>query len=113
MVSSRSDGDHFSGSQSHIPHSRPRDPDNRQSQAWSALIFIWETITLSNRFAGPVSRLHDIIRSLNAGEAFEPIRFRKVDFWREVADDFKAMVERFNDQPATEESEQEEPVSVS
>ena len=47
----------------------------------------------------------------DAGEAIAAA-FRKGDFWQEIADDFNAMVERFNDQPAIEESEEEEPVSV-
>ena len=57
-------------------------------------IFIWEMIKFSNRFTGPIYRLHKTIRSIRAGEEFEPIHFRKDDFWHELADDFNAMMEQ-------------------
>ena len=60
-------------------------------------IFIWETVKFSNRFVGPMYRLHRTIQSINAGEKSQPIRFREDDFWHDLADDFNAMMKRFNE----------------
>ncbi|OHB85976.1 MAG: hypothetical protein A2V98_09380 [Planctomycetes bacterium RBG_16_64_12] len=57
-------------------------------------IFVWDTVTLSNRFVGPMYRFHKTIERLAAGEEVEPIRLRKGDFWKDVADDFNAVLER-------------------
>ena len=54
-------------------------------------VIICDTIKLSNRFAGPVYRLRDTIRRINAGENPPPVHFREDDFWREMADEFNAM----------------------
>jgi len=70
-------------------------------------LFAWDTITLSNRFAGPIYRLHKTIRSLGAGEGFRPIKLRKGDFWTDLADDFNDMVERWNAENETDESDAE------
>ncbi len=56
--------------------------------------FVWDTVTLSNRFAGPMYRLRGTLRHLAAGEDVQPIRFRKGDFWQDVADDFNLVLER-------------------
>ena len=57
-------------------------------------IFIWDTVKLSHRFAGPMYRLHSALQDLAAGDEPQPIRLRKDDFWKDVADDFNAMLER-------------------
>ena len=74
-------------------------------------IFVWDTITFSHRFAGPMYRFHATVRRLAAGETVEPIRLRKGDFWLEFADDFNAMVERWTSErdrelPTTEEDDE-------
>jgi nitrogen fixation/metabolism regulation signal transduction histidine kinase len=56
--------------------------------------FIVDTIKLSHRFAGPIFRLRGVFRSLASGEKYQPLRFREMDFWQELADDFNRMVER-------------------
>jgi len=61
-------------------------------------IFIWESIKFSNRFVGPIYRLRTTMRALNAGEPFEPIRFRKRDFWHDVAEEFNTLMERLERQ---------------
>ena len=73
-------------------------------------IFIWESVKFSNRFVGPIYRLRQTIRSINAGEEFRPIKFREDDFWQDVANDFNAMMERFAEQKTAkaEEAEREE-----
>ncbi|MHB8899690.1 MAG: hypothetical protein ACYC6Y_13160 [Thermoguttaceae bacterium] len=63
-------------------------------------IFIWETIKFSNRFVGPIYHLHQTILKIRAGEEFRPVRFRKDDFWHELADDFNTMVEHLARQKA-------------
>ncbi len=67
-------------------------------------IFIWETIKFSNRFVGPIYRLHQAIRKIAAGEEFSPVHFRKGDFWHELADDFNAMIDRLSDHKAASSS---------
>lgn len=65
-------------------------------------IFIWETIKFSNRFVGPMYRLHRTIRDINGGAPFRPIHFRENDFWHDVADDFNTMMKRLTEQDAGE-----------
>lgn len=59
-------------------------------------VFIVDTIKLSNRFAGPIYRLRNTIRSVADGEKFHPLKFRDFDFWQGLADDFNAMVARLS-----------------
>lgn len=78
-------------------------------------IFIWETVKFSNRFVGPMYRLHRTIQSINAGEKFQPIRFREDDFWHDVADDFNKMMKQLTEQKtsgAQETHEEKELVEV-
>jgi hypothetical protein len=71
-------------------------------------VFIVDTIKLSHRFAGPIYRLRNTIRKMAAGEPFQPVKFREVDFWQGLADDFNTMVEKLSakddevDAPASE-----------
>ncbi len=57
-------------------------------------VFILDTIKLSHRFAGPIYRLRNTIRSLAKGEEFRPLKFREIDFWQGLAEDFNVMVVR-------------------
>lgn len=59
-------------------------------------MFVWDTIKLSNRFAGPMYRFRGVLRRMAAGENVEPIRLRRGDFWTDVADDINALAERFS-----------------
>jgi hypothetical protein len=59
-------------------------------------VFIVDTIKLSHRFAGPIYRLRQTIRSLARGGAYQPMKFRDLDFWQGLADDFNQMVERLS-----------------
>lgn len=58
--------------------------------------FIVDTIKISHRFAGPIYRLRSTIRSLAQGDKFKPVKFREIDFWQDLADDFNRMVERIS-----------------
>jgi nitrogen fixation/metabolism regulation signal transduction histidine kinase len=57
-------------------------------------VFIVDTIKLSHRFAGPIYRMRQTIRSLAKGGAYTPVKFREQDFWQGMAEDFNQMVER-------------------
>jgi len=57
-------------------------------------LFVWDTVTFSHRFAGPMYRFHKTIRDLNSGEEFSRIKLRKGDFWTDFADDFNSLMER-------------------
>ena len=68
-------------------------------------IFVWDTVTFSNRFTGPMYRLHSSIKSLAAAEEVQPIRLRKGDVWTNVAEDFNTMLERISREKNTDEPE--------
>jgi hypothetical protein len=80
-------------------------------------VFIVDTIKLSHRFAGPIYRMQQTIRSLARGGAFTPIKFREFDFWQNMAEDFNQMVERLTatkpaesvDAETVKEAEEREP----
>lgn len=52
-----------------------------------APIFILDLVKLSNRFAGPMTRLRRALHELADGKDVSPIEFREGDFWRELASD--------------------------
>lgn len=56
--------------------------------------FIWDTLKITSRFAGPVLRLRAALASAAQGREVQPLHFRNNDFWQEIADDFNALVER-------------------
>jgi len=58
--------------------------------------FIWDTLKITNRFAGPVLRLRAALADASRGRAVEPLHFRNNDFWQEIADDFNGLVNRKN-----------------
>lgn len=80
-------------------------------------VFILDTIKLSHRFAGPIYRLRNTIRGLAKGEEFRPLKFREVDFWQGLAEDFNLMVARLRgeivDPPTGATTESEEPTALS
>ena len=57
-------------------------------------VFIKDTITLSNRFAGPIVRLRESLRDWADGNPVRPINLRDGDFWQELADLFNRAVEK-------------------
>jgi hypothetical protein len=68
-------------------------------------VFILDSIKLSHRFAGPIFSLRRTIRAVAQGEAPRKLKFRKLDFWHELADDYNAMLVRLG---AVEEESNEE-----
>jgi nitrogen fixation/metabolism regulation signal transduction histidine kinase len=73
-------------------------------------VFIVDTIKLSHRFAGPIYRMRQTIRSLAKGGAYTPMKFRDQDFWQGMAEDFNQMVQRLisEKQVVVAESDDEE-----
>lgn len=58
-------------------------------------ILIIDTLTVSNRFAGPMVRLRKAMRQLADGDTnVSPLEFRKKDFWKDFADDFNRLLAR-------------------
>ncbi len=57
-------------------------------------IFLWDTIKLSNRFAGPVMRVHRAMRDLNEGKAVKEVKLRQGDFWQKLADEFNCLLNK-------------------
>lgn len=56
--------------------------------------FVWDTLKLTNRFAGPISRLRRSLADVSAGRATPPLQFRSDDYWKEIAHNFNRVVER-------------------
>ena len=63
--------------------------------------FIYDTVKLSHRFAGPIMRLRDGLKQLADGEQVRPIKFRENDFWRDMSDDFNRVAVRLKAAPVS------------
>ena len=59
-------------------------------------VFVRDSIKLSHRFAGPIYRLRTTIRSIAEGNPAPPLKFRKADYWHDLAEDFNTMVQRLS-----------------
>jgi hypothetical protein len=57
-------------------------------------IFVYESIKLSNRFAGPMLRLRRMMRQAADGEPVGLLEFRDGDFWQDMAESFNDLVSR-------------------
>jgi methyl-accepting chemotaxis protein len=68
-------------------------------------VFVYDTVKLSNRFAGPMLRFRRAMRTLADGESMEPLTFRDGDFWQELASDFNRVVARVQEQESTAATE--------
>jgi len=64
-------------------------------------VFVIDTVKISHRFAGPVLSLRRTMRGVADGQPPQKLKFRKQDFWHELADDYNAMIARLV--PSTEE----------
>jgi hypothetical protein len=56
--------------------------------------FVYDSIQLSNRFAGPILRFRRLIQEIGYGNSIEPLRFRDGDFWHDLSLDLNAMLDR-------------------
>ena len=59
--------------------------------------FIYDSLKLSNRFAGPVIRFRRHVNEIADGGELKHLQFRKGDFWHELAGDFNRMLARFRE----------------
>ena len=71
-------------------------------------VFVLDTIKMSNRFAGPIYRLRQTIRSIAQGDPPPRLKFRDFDFWQGLAQDFNQMVDHLSGRPAASPDEQDE-----
>lgn len=54
--------------------------------------FVLDTLKLTNRFAGPISKLRGEMKNAADGKPVRPLHFRSDDYWCEVADGFNALI---------------------
>lgn len=54
--------------------------------------FVWDTLKMSNRFAGPIRRLRDTLNEMKQGRSVPPLKFRENDFWQEIASNFNEVM---------------------
>lgn len=54
-------------------------------------LVLYDTLRFSHRFVGPLYRIRKGMRALARGEHVAPLRFRKGDFWHELAEEFNAV----------------------
>jgi hypothetical protein len=59
--------------------------------------FLWDTLKLTHRFAGPALRFRAALSDAAQGRPVAPMNFRHSDFWQEMADDFNILLERQED----------------
>ena len=60
-------------------------------------IFHRDTLRLSNRFAGPMSRLRTGVKALAQGQRVRPLKFRSGDFWQDMAGEFNRLAARMDE----------------
>jgi len=57
-------------------------------------VFVVDSIKLSHRFAGPIYSLRRAIRDIGQGKPARKLKFRRHDFWHEIAEDYNVMLHR-------------------
>ena len=60
-------------------------------------IIVLDSIRWSNRYAGPMVRLHESLRNLADGKDVQPLNFRKGDLWFEMAEQFNRISARMKE----------------
>ena len=70
-------------------------------------VAITDIIRVSNRFAGPLTRLRRGMRRLAKGQPVAPLEFRRDDFWYEFAEEFNAVVREVEELRQKERERQE------
>ncbi len=71
--------------------------------------FLYDTIKMSNRFAGPISRLKNGLSALAKGEKVSEIKLRKDDFWGDLAEDFNRVAHLLQPNESDKNSEDGQP----
>jgi hypothetical protein len=71
-------------------------------------VILYDLMKMSNRFVGPMFRLHTALKQAAAGERVKPIHFRDNDYWQDVAQAFNqlnARLESFENKETQPETE--------
>jgi hypothetical protein len=71
-------------------------------------VMIVDAMRLSHRFAGPIVRLRREMWAFARGEQVRPVRFRKDDFFADLAEAFNAVVDRTQRQETQLDDETED-----
>ena len=56
--------------------------------------FVWDTLKLTNRFAGPILRLRSTLADASCGVAVKPLHFRTNDYWQEIASNLNTVLSK-------------------
>jgi hypothetical protein len=59
-------------------------------------LILFDILTLSHRWVGPIFRLRASVHALSLGEVVPPIRFREGDFWQDLARDINVVTAELN-----------------
>jgi len=59
-------------------------------------VFVVDSIKLSHRFAGPIYNLRRAMRDIVQGQSPRKLKFRRHDFWHDVAEEYNAMLLKLN-----------------
>ena len=61
-------------------------------------VFVYDTLRMSNRFAGPLARLRESLRELASGDTVQPLTVRRGDYLSDLVDSFNEVIARFSDE---------------
>ncbi|MFO0915451.1 MAG: hypothetical protein U0795_20985 [Pirellulales bacterium] len=56
--------------------------------------FVYDSIQMSNRFAGPILRFRRLVKEVGHNRPVERLQFRDGDFWQELSLDINGMLDR-------------------
>ena len=59
-------------------------------------VFLYDTIKMSHRFAGPIYRFRKSLKTLAEGQSVEEMVFRGKDFWSDLSNDFNRVAKKLN-----------------
>lgn len=59
-------------------------------------VFVFDSLRLSHRFAGPMIPFGRALEQLSKGEAIEPLNFRQSDFWKHLSTDLNSVAQKLN-----------------
>ena len=63
-------------------------------------LFVYDSLKLSYRVVGPVKQMRRVLRELAEGKPFSPIKFRKGDYWPEMAEELNQAVKMLQETAA-------------
>jgi hypothetical protein len=69
-------------------------------------VVVYDSFRFSHRLAGPMVRLRYTLHRLAKGEQVERLKFRRRDYWHDVADDFNVLLDRLENGSPSERGEE-------